>query len=100
MDDFIKGLPPNVSEVLNELSTKIQVNNSLEAQAIVGYNEQLGIIEKCFRVCKDTGVDEIVISYLNTLQKATEEKISDELNHSTELNIEYVELTGIKIKES
>ena len=100
MDEFINGFPLEISRVLNEISTKIQQNNSLEAQAIVGYNEQISMIDNGIKVCKDMGADDIVLAYLEMLKKATEEKISDELNHSTTLNLEYVELTGIKVKET
>jgi len=43
--------------------------------------------------------DERLREFLQKLAEATEEKISDELNHQQGLLSEYVELTGIKIAE-
>lgn len=80
---------------LNTLSTKIQQNNALEAQAIVGYNEQLAVIRECEKALKNEPHAVIILDYLSELKAATKEKIADELNHSSELNSEYTELTGI-----
>ncbi len=88
--------------VLNKISTKIQQNNQAEATAIVGYNEQLKIIQECKEILLKDGSpnQEMILNYLNVVDSATREKISDELNHSKLLLNEYVELTGIKITEN
>lgn len=88
--------------VLNKISTKIQQNNQAEAMAIVGYNEQLKIIQECKEILIKDGSpnQEMILNYLNVVDSATREKISDELNHSKSLLDEYVEFTGIKIAEN
>lgn len=87
-------------EALNAVAKALQENAEREAQAIVGYTEQIRVIEDGIaKVNADTG-NEMILSYFNALLAATKEKISDELNHSTSLIEEFVEITGIKIAEA
>lgn len=78
-----------------ELAELIQENQSKEAQAVKGYTEQLAVISKLI----DLATDSDKKAFLEKLKAETEEKISDELNHQKGLLEEYVEFTGIKIKE-
>ncbi len=87
-------------ETLNAVAKALQENAEREAQAIVGYTEQIRVIEDGIaKINADTG-NEMILSYFNVLLTATKEKISDELNHSTSLIEEFVEITGIKIAEA
>lgn len=99
MDEEIFELTEKERAYLNTLSTKIQLNNAMEAQAIVGYNEQLAVITECKDALKTEPHAINILAYLNELEAATKEKISDELNHSWGLNSEYTELTGINKAE-
>lgn len=67
-------------------------NGADECEATNGYTEQLNVIDCA--LSKFAGNEE-VISALTAIRTATEEKISDELNHSHSLLAEYQELTGI-----
>ena len=78
--------------ILYDLSTKIMKNERAEAEAVEGYNEQLKLIALAQEKTDDTGLKE----FLEKLESATKEKISDELNHGESLYAEYVEMTGIK----
>lgn len=76
---------------INELAKVVSENNRREAEAVEGYTEQLRAIERAKAAFNDADV----LAALDELKAETEEKISDELNHSYSLNAEYSELTGI-----
>lgn len=84
-----------VGAILLELGREISANQEKEAEAVKGYTEQLGMILKVL----DEIAEGELRTYLEKLAAATEEKISDELNHQQSLLGEYVEITGIKIAE-
>lgn len=81
-----------LEKVLYELSTKLMKNEEAEAEAVQGYNEQLALISRA----KELAEDENLKAFLDKLEAATKEKISDELNHGESLYKEYVEMTGIE----
>lgn len=81
-----------LEQLLYELSTKLMKNEEAEAEAVQGYNEQLRLIASA----KELAEDEEMKAFLDKLEAATKEKISDELNHGESLYAEYVEMTGIK----
>lgn len=81
--------------LLYELSTKLMKNEEAEAEAVQGYNEQLALIAKV-RYAAEQGGDQDLDPFLDKLEAATKEKISDELNHGESLYAEYVEMTGIQ----
>ncbi|MDE6274346.1 MAG: hypothetical protein K2L87_04795 [Clostridiales bacterium] len=81
-----------LEKVLYDLSTKIMKNQKAEAEAVEGYNEQLKLIA----AAQDLAVDKELKNFLDELEAATKEKISDELNHGESLYAEYVQMTGIK----
>lgn len=97
MDEMEQGLTAEEKAVVNALGVKLQANNALEAQAIVGYQEQRALIEECIGKIKEVTGNELLLEYLEQLKSATDEKISDELNHTNSLNAEFVELTGIPV---
>ena len=78
-----------------KLAMSIQENARAEAEAIVGYTDLLGIIDKLLALASDSQEAE----FLERLKAETEEKISDELNHQQGLLSEYVEYTGIQINK-
>lgn len=78
-----------------KLAMSIQENQEREAQAVVGYTELLGIIDKVLEFASDSQE----VEFLERLKAETEEKISDELNHQQGLLSEYVEFTGIQINK-
>jgi hypothetical protein len=77
-------------KVLYELSTMLMTNEKREAEAVEGYNEQLKLIARA----REFESEELA-AFLDKLEAATKEKISDELNHVESLYREYVEMTGI-----
>lgn len=80
-----------VEALLYDLSTMLMTNERREAEAVEGYNEQLKLIARVREVApEDLG------EFLDKLEAATKEKISDELNHGESLYAEYVEMTGIQ----
>lgn len=81
--------------LLLELGKELSANQEKEAEAVKGYTQQLAMILELIELTKDEELGE----FLHELADATEEKISDELNHQQGLLNEYVELTGIKISE-
>lgn len=89
MEDFEKRLL--------ELGRELSFNQQKEADAVKEYTVQLSMIMQV--------INELPTEYeewrepLEKLAAATEEKISDELNHARSLLEEYVNLTGIKIAE-
>lgn len=81
--------------LLYELSSKLMENERAEAEAVHGYNEQLALIARV----KELSDDEDEKAFLDKLESATREKISDELNHGESLYNEYIEMMGIKPAE-
>ena len=81
-----------LEQVLYDLSTTLMVNERREAEAVEGYNVQLKLIARV----KELAEDEEMRAFLDKLEAATKEKISDELNHGESLYAEYVEMTGIE----
>ena len=84
-----------VRKLLYDLSIMLMENERREAEAVQGYSEQVKLIE---RVREAAGQSEYS-EFLNQLEAATKEKISDELNHVESLYAEYVEMTGIQPAE-
>lgn len=84
----------------NNLAIVIQKNQEREAQAVQGYQEQLQAIEDLYNAVALEQNSQEDLEYLNQLKAETIEKIQDELNHEKGLLLEYVDLTGIEIKES
>lgn len=80
-------------KLLYALSGILMANEQREAEAVEGYNQQLKIIDE---VREKFGDEEELIEFLDTLEAATKEKISDELNHGQSLYEEYVQMTGIQ----
>ena len=78
-------------DLLYDLSTMLMVNERREAEAVEGYNQQLKLIARV----KEVAAEEL-LEFLDKLEAATKEKISDELNHGESLYAEYVEMTGIQ----
>lgn len=85
-------------KALFALSSVIMANERREAEAVQGYNEQLKLIAEAREkfVVED---DAELISFMDALEAATKEKISDELNHGQSLYAEYVRITGIQPAE-
>lgn len=67
-------------------------NGADENEAIHGYTEQLEAIDCAIALF--AGVPDVV-TVLTTIRAATEEKISDELNHAHSLLTEYESFMGI-----
>lgn len=82
-----------------ELAKIIQANQEREAQAVKGYTEQLGAIDDVINELALSPNETEKIAFLEQLREATEEKISDELNHQKGLLYEYVSFTEIPIAE-
>lgn len=80
-------------KLLYALSGVLMANEQREAEAVEGYNQQLKIIDEVREAFKD---DEELSKFLDTLEAATKEKISDELNHGQSLYEEYIQMTGIQ----
>ena len=80
-------------KLLYALSGILMANEQREAEAVEGYNQQLKIIDEVREAFDD---DEELSKFLDTLEAATKEKISDELNHGHSLYEEYVQMTGIQ----
>ena len=80
---------------LSEVAKILQANAKREADAIEFYTLQLELIEEAISIMEEGELKEL----LKSLYSETEEKISDELNHSASLVNEYVQLTGINIAE-
>lgn len=79
-------------KALYNVSLRLCTNNSAENEAVRGYTELLEAIDCAIALF--AGVPE-VITVLTTIRAATEEKISDELNHAHSLLSEYETLMGI-----
>lgn len=84
----------------NNLAIVIQKNQEREAQAVQGYTEQLQAIDELYNALSSEPMAMEERAFLEDLKAETIEKIQDELNHEKGLLLEYVELTGIEIKES
>lgn len=67
-------------------------NGADENEAVHGYTEQLEAIERATVLFAE---NPDVVNVLQTLRAATEEKISDELNHAHSLLTEYENFMGI-----
>ena len=80
-------------KLLYALSGVLMANEQREAEAVEGYNQQLKIIDEAREAFSD---DRELSAFLDTLEAATKEKISDELNHGQSLYEEYVQMTGIQ----
>lgn len=78
-------------QILFDLAAVLMANERKEAEAVEGYNEQLKLISRA----KELFVADEIKGFLDALEVATKEKISDELNHGESLYAEYVEMTGI-----
>ncbi len=85
----------DLRSLLYDLSTKLMKNEEAEAEAVQGYNEQLALIDKAQVLAEAEGENDLV-AFLDSLEAATKEKISDELNHGESLYAEYVAMTGIQ----
>ena len=86
----------NLRMTLYELSTILMKNEQKEAEAVDGYNEQLKLICRARLEAEQSEEGREYLPFLDELEAATKEKISDELNHGANLNAEYVEMTGIQ----
>ncbi len=84
----------------NNLAIVIQKNQEREAQAVQGYTEQLNAIDELYEAIGNIPNSEEEKVFLEQLKAETVEKIQDELNHEKGLLLEYVDLTGIEIKEN
>lgn len=82
-------------KTLFALSGVLMANEQREAEAVEGYNQQLKLIAEVRDQFSD-GEDGEILSFLDTLEAATKEKISDELNHGESLFAEYIQMTGIQ----
>lgn len=89
MDDELQG-------VLYALSGILMANERSEAEAVEGYNRQLKLIAETKEKLEGSGDSSELSSFLDLLEAATKEKISDELNHGQSLYAEYVQMTGIQ----
>ena len=79
-------------KALYAVAQKLCANNADECEATNGYTEQLNGIDCAISAFMG---NQEVIDELMKIRAATEEKISDELNHSHSLLAEYQELVGI-----
>lgn len=96
-----KGDKPmdELKEKLYKLSAIIADNNQKESEAIQGYVEQLKAITEAMGAAEQAEEGAEIKAFLEKLHAATEEKISDELNHTESLTQEFIEMTGIKAAE-
>ncbi len=77
---------------LYDLSGMLMTNERREAEAVEGYNAQLKLINRVQELAEGREL----LPFLDGLEAATKEKITDELNHGESLYAEYVEMTGIQ----
>ena len=84
-----------LTRLLYDLSGILMANERKEAEAVEGYNEQLALISRVQELSQESGEEEL-LPFLDKLEAATKEKITDEFNHGESLYAEYVEMTGIK----
>ncbi|MDE7329970.1 MAG: hypothetical protein K2N30_02580 [Clostridia bacterium] len=85
-----------LTKALYVLSGILMANEQREAEAVEGYNQQLKAIAEVQDKLLGTEENSELVSFLDTLEAATKEKISDELNHGQSLYEEYVQMTGIQ----
>lgn len=83
-------------KALYALSGVLMANEQREAEAVEGYNQQLKIIDEVRDKCAGMEGFEEFSGFLDVLEAATKEKISDELNHGQSLYDEYVQMMGIQ----
>lgn len=83
-------------KLLYALSGVIMANEQREAEAVEGYNQQLKLIDEVRAVFEGSEDPDGLAAFLDELESATKEKISDELNHGQSLYNEYVQMTGIQ----
>lgn len=83
-------------KALYALSGVLMKNERREAEAVEGYNEQLEKIAEARESYRGSEEYSGLLSFLDELEAATKEKISDELNHGQSLYAEYVQITGIE----
>lgn len=79
---------------LFDLSSVLMLNEQREAEAVEGYNRQLKLIAEVRDKLGEEGGE--LNAFLDELETATKEKISDELNHGESLYAEYIRMTGIR----
>lgn len=85
-----------MQKALYELSGVLMKNEQREAVAVEGYNEQLEKIAEARERLEGSEEYSELSAFLDELEAATKEKISDELNHGQSLYAEYVQMTGIE----
>ncbi len=83
-------------KVLYDLFGVLMSNEKKESEAVEGYNQQLKIIDEVRDKCAGMDDYEKLSPFLDELELATKEKISDELNHVQSLYEEYIKITGIQ----
>lgn len=94
------GEEHDLSCALYLVAKLLEENQSDEATAVKGYTEQLQAIARAQKIAGERPEENAeILSLLENLRAATEEKISDELNHQKSLLDEFVALSGIKIAE-
>lgn len=81
-----------ITKALLEVAKQLQLNAAKEADASKGYIEQKAAIANALTLVSD----EETKMLLKALDEATDEKISDELNHNVSLIEEFTLLTGIQ----
>lgn len=84
-----------LSKEILKVAEVLQVNAKKEADASENYIFQKQVIADALLVEQDP----VIIELLQKIDAATDEKISDELNHSASLIEEFVTLTKIPISE-
>ena len=86
------GYTDEQREALYCVAKMLCKNGADENEAVHGYTEQLEAIERATVLFAE---NPDVVNVLQTLRAATEEKISDELNHAHSLLTEYENFMGI-----
>lgn len=86
----------DMQKLLYALSGVIMANEQREAEAVEGYNQQLKLIAEVRDAYAGSEDLDGLAGFLDELESATKEKISDELNHGQSLYEEYVQMTGIQ----
>lgn len=78
-----------------KVAEMLQSNAKAEADASERYIQQKRVIAEALEV----ETDESIIQLLKEIDSATDEKISDELNHNVSLIDEFIRLTNIPVAE-
>lgn len=73
----------------------LQSNAKAEADASEKYIQQKRVIAEALEIETDEGI----LQLLKEIDAATDEKISDELNHNVSLIDEFIRLTNIPVAE-